>query len=163
MPHVRAVAFVAAILATRTAGLFGLCGEDGGYIEIGNRPRFLASIELTIALGQVLAATRAVRAFEAQPEKERLVARLLLDEFHRVIRRDIVDPAVRRRLFAVQEDRAVVVFALANEAGDVVESWPFALAVHVKLAAIGGVVAGCLELSTECGRVRLHRRTVADN
>src|ERR1044072_5242250 len=70
---------------------------------------------------------------------------------------------MRRDLFAAEDDWAVIVSALADEAGNVGEARPLALGIHVKLAAIAGAVSGLLELCAERRRAGRHRRAIAED
>src|SRR5688500_13638452 len=68
---------------------------------------------------------------------------MLFDELDRVIRGNVIDPALGWSGGSVDLERRVEVFPLANETGGVVETGALAaLATHVPLADVSGRVAG---------------------
>src|SRR5262249_23992321 len=88
---------------------------------------------------------------------------LLFEKLDGVVGRDVVDPTLGRTQFAAEENWAVVVLTLADEAGDVIEAGPLALAVHVEFAAVGGAVARFLQLHAERRHVGRHGGAIADD
>src|SRR5262245_41176538 len=116
-----------------------------------------------MALGQVFTAARAMRALEAEPKKKRLLNRLLFDELDGILGRYVVDPTTCYSFTPVEQDWAIVVLALTDETGHVIEAWPLALRAHVKLAAIASVVARLPELSSKRRCIGRHRFSITDN
>src|SRR5688572_5147962 len=107
----------------------------------------------------MLAAARPMRALESEEEKERLRSVLLFQELDRVVRGDIVDPATGFFPLSIQQDGTIKVLTLSDEAGHKVETGPLALAVHVPLTTVGGLVAGLFEV--RCYRDRIDRQRLA--
>src|SRR4029078_11598017 len=91
---------MAVVLSRRTPHLFisRWCGgrfKNRWHVEFRHRARFFALVQIAVTLRQTLSAAGTVWAFEAKPEKKRLIALLLLEKLDRIVSRHIRGHAVR--------------------------------------------------------------------
>ena len=128
----------------------GLGAVGGGFVEDGGDPAVrggaagLACVEIAETGWEIVAAARAVRAFEAEDDGERLFL-VLADEVDGEVGGDVVGPALGGGGGCVDVEWTILVLTLTDVAGGVVEAWAGALIAHVPFADVGGLVAGGAE------------------
>ena len=116
---------------------------DGGDVAVGGAAGGFAFVEVAQAVGEVVAAALVVRAFETDDHARTVVAWFCLEPVDGEVGADIVHPALGGGHHAVDFERAVLIYALVDEAGGVLEAGARAfLVAHVPFAEVGGAVSG---------------------